>query len=92
MPSIEEVVEFIYDVADLDDLKKISSATSVKWSLISTRAAHSFRPGQRVSFTSRSGQLMKGRVVDTLKRNVRVKVDNDGRTWKVGATLLTAEA
>lgn len=69
-----------------EEIKSFVQAINYKMKEAQSRAVYSFRIGDKVSFTTRSGELIKGTVSKINQKTVTVNTSTS--TWKVSGTLL----
>ena len=82
------IVNEIYKVNDLDDLRAITNAIRCRRDELSSRIKNKFRVGQRVWFLSKTkNEKVYGVVYKIDKKNIQVKVD-DYNIWRVSPNLL----
>jgi len=76
----------IFAIDNLEDLREAQSALAVRFRELQSRAAHSFNKGDKVKFTTRSGEIITGTVAKINQKTVTVNTPNS--TWKVSGSLL----
>lgn len=76
----------IFAIDNLEDLREAQSALAVRFRELQSRAAHSFSKGDKVKFTTRSGEIITGTVAKINQKTVTVNTSNS--TWKVSGSLL----
>lgn len=70
-----------------EDLKSISQATKAAYTMLQSRAKFAFYIGESVRFTTRSGELVTGKVTKINQKTIIVRT-NTGTEWKVSPSLL----
>lgn len=70
-----------------DELRSVSQAVKAAYAMAQSRAKFSFCVGQSVGFTSRSGELVTGKVTKINQKTINVRT-NTGMEWKVSPSLL----
>lgn len=75
--------------ADKDDLNMIARMHKHAWGKLHVQAIGAFKKGDKVQFTTRKGEVIKGKVDKVNRKNVKLTA-TDGVNWSVTATLLTA--
>lgn len=71
-----------------EDLRDINNTLVAITKNRRVQVAHSFQPGDRVSFVSKQGRVTVGTVLYVMQKNVKVKTDG-GIIWRISGTLLT---
>ncbi len=89
--EVDSICSTVRRISDRDTLQRIVEAVHSQQSYIINRAIRTLRSGDKVSFTTRDGLLVKGTVVRTKTKNVEVRSDA-GRNWNVTASLLQVES
>ncbi len=85
---LSNIVNDIYKVNDLDDLKAITSAIRCRRTELSNRIKNNFKVGQDVFFLSKTkNEQVYGVIYKIDKKNIQVKVD-DYNIWRVSPSLL----
>jgi hypothetical protein len=90
MPTTQDIITAVYAVGSKDELKNIQSAISIRWSELTTKAARAFRPGDRVTWQTKQGVPMSGRVTRINRKTIGIQAD-DGDNWRVAPSLLSPE-
>lgn len=70
-----------------EELRSISQATKAAYTMLQSRARFSFYVGESVSFTTRSGHPITGKVAKINQKTIQVRTDT-GMEWKVSPSLL----
>ncbi len=70
-----------------DELRSISQATKAAYTMLQSRAKFAFYVGESVRFTTRSGELVTGKVTKINQKTINVRT-NTGMEWKVSPSLL----
>lgn len=70
-----------------EDLKSISQATKAAYTMLQSRAKFAFYIGESVRFTTRSDELVTGKVTKINQKTINVRT-NTGMEWKVSPSLL----
>lgn len=80
------VTKAILAIDSLDELRIVQNALAIRFKELQSRAAHSFDRGDKVTFTTRSGEKIVGTVAKINQKTVTV---NTGTAqWKVSGSLL----
>lgn len=70
-----------------DELHSVNQAVKAAYTMLQSRAKFSFYVGESVRFTTRSGELVTGKVVKINQKTITVRTDT-GMQWKVSPSLL----
>ena len=82
------IVNDIYKINDLDDLRAITNAIRCRRTELSNRLKSGFKVGDNVWFLSKTkNEKVYGVVYKIDKKNIQVKVD-DYNIWRVSPSLL----
>ena len=82
------IVNDIYKINDLDDLKAITNAIRCRRTELSNRIKSSFKVGDKVWFLSNTkNEKVYGEVYKIDKKNIQVKVDKHN-IWRCSPSLL----
>lgn len=82
-----KINEIMKDISSMEDYKALNQAMRQKFTELQSAATNSLSVGDQVTFTSRGGKTVQGRVT---KINVKtVKVEAEGVRWSVSPSLLT---
>ena len=85
---LSNIVNDIYKVNDLDDLKAITSAIRCRRTELSNRIKNNFKVGDKVWFLSNTkNEKVYGDVYQIDKKNIQVKVDAHN-IWRCSPSLL----
>jgi len=76
----------IFDIDNLDDLREAQNALNARFRELQLRAAHSFRIGEKVTFKTRTGEIVTGVIKKINQKTVSVQTATTN--WKVSASLL----
>lgn len=76
---------------DDDEAEQVREAFRLRFENQRQNAKLAFRVGDRVRFTRKSGQVIRGTVAKRLRKNISVRSDT-GQMWRVGPTLLELDA
>ncbi len=71
-----------------DELNAVVRAIKLRRTYLARQTARTFAVGDRVSFAARGMQVL-GSVVKVNPKNIHVRQDNSGTTWRVHASLLS---
>ena len=82
------IVNDIYKINDLDDLRAITNAIRCRRTELSNRIKNKFKVGDKVWFLSKTkNEKVYGVVYKIDKKNIQVKVD-DYNIWRCSPSLL----
>lgn len=70
-----------------EDLRSVNQAVKAAYTMLQSRAKFAFYIGEPVSFTTRSGHPITGKVVKINQKTINVRT-NTGMEWKVSPSLL----
>jgi ribosomal protein L35AE/L33A len=70
-----------------DELRSINRALKAAYAMVQSRAKVAFYVGESVRFTTRSGELVTGKVTKINQKTIQVRTDT-GMQWKVSPSLL----
>jgi len=91
--NVNDTCRQIMNIASMDELRVVSRmlmhAVNTRQDELARRATFAFRPGTRVQFTAKGGQVITGLVQKVNQKTVQV-VSETGMPWKVSSTLLRA--
>jgi len=88
---LSNIVNDIYKVEKLEDLKALSSAIQSRREELYNRVKNSFRLGDKVWFLSKTrNEKVYGEVYKIDKKNIQVMVD-EYNIWRVHPSLLNKE-
>ena len=76
---------------DSDEVSEAYEILKDRSRMLALRAKANFRSGDRVFFDSKKHGRVRGTVIKTMRKNVRMRAEN-GVTWTVGPTLLRMDA
>ena len=77
----------ISSASEVSEIREIQDILASSFRRISRAKSNEFRVGQRVSFTSRTGSDITGKVLKINQKTVSIEASNGSR-WKVSSTLL----
>lgn len=86
--SVTKAVEAIYTM-DNDQLNQVVEAIKLRRTYLTREAARSFRIGDMVQFTSRTGGAVNGTVHKVNRKYIIVDAHTGGTRYKVPASMLT---
>jgi len=79
----------IFAINSIEELKEAQAALTVRWRELERMTAVRYIPGDFVSFTDKSGCLLRGCVVKVNTKTIKVRTTN-GTKWTVSPSLLRA--
>jgi len=85
--SVTKAVQEIYKM-DNDQLNQVVEAIKLRRTYLTREAARSFRTGQIVSFTSRTGGKITGSIQKVNRKYIIVDAHVGGTRYKVPASML----
>lgn len=91
--SVDAICHAVWDF-DLDEMHQLNEVVRSRFNELRERASLEFKPRDEVHFMGRRGELICGKVVRRLKKNVLIQVwDMDANEptsvkWRVGPTLI----
>ena len=86
--SVTKAIEAIYGM-DNDQLNQVVEAIKLRRTYITREAARSFRTGDMVQFTSRTGGAINGTVRKVNRKYIIVDAHVGGTRYQVPAAMLT---
>lgn len=81
----------IFAIETIEDLREAQNALNVRSRELQRRAVYEFRVGDKVEFTTRSGEVVKATVTKINQKTVSVRAF-EGTNWKVSGSLLRKRA
>jgi len=85
--SVTKAVQEIYTM-DNDELNQVVEAIKLRRTYLAREAARSFKTGDMVQFTSRTGGAVNGTVVKVNRKYIIVDAHIGGTRYKVPASML----
>ena len=85
---VTKAVEEIYKM-DMDELNQVVEAIKLKRQYLAKQAVRSFKIGDMVQFTNKTGGRVNATVEKVNKKYVIVSTHIGGEKWRVPATMLT---
>lgn len=76
----------ILAIDNMEDLREAESALKVRWRELQRRAAISFRVGDKVAFTAKTGKTVTGTITKINQKTVSLRTID--ANWKVSPSLL----
>ncbi len=85
--STLDIQNAIYDIRNVNDLRRIQHAISDQFTHLSQQAKWRFNVGVRLGFDAKRRGYVTGKVTRIMRKNIRVLADS-GAVWTVGPNLL----
>lgn len=86
----DDALTAIRNMKTIDELQEVQTAVKARWKAIQRRAAMAFEVGEQVSFQSRRGGRIFGRVKRVNIKSVGIVLP-DGTEYRVSSTMLRRE-
>lgn len=90
MPTTQDIINAVYAVGSIDELRHIQSAVSTRRNILTTRAARAFSIGDRVTWQTRLGVPMAGTVTRINRKTIGIRADSNAN-WRVAPSFLSPE-
>lgn len=85
---VTKAVEEIYKM-DMDELNQVVEAIKLKRQYLAKQAVRSFKIGDMVQFTNKTGGRVNATVEKVNRKYIVVSAHIGGQKWRVPATMLT---
>lgn len=85
---VTKAVEEIYKM-DMDELNQVVEAIKLKRQYLAKQAVRSFKVGDMVQFTNKTGGRVNATVEKVNRKYIVVSAHIGGQKWRVPATMLT---
>jgi len=89
--NVNEIKSEILGVGSMEDIKSIRNTVNARFKELSKQRKFDFRVGDKVSFKTRKGLTITGKVTKIMQKNIKVE-ELPGVTWRVAPSLLEHSA
>ncbi len=73
---------------DFDEAYEVQDALIARIDLLAKKQRNTFRVGDRVRFDDKRGTPMNGEIIKIMRKNIKVRVDDNLLVWSVHPSFL----